>query len=61
MVYPDAPCYNCPDRHKLCWADCEKYKVWREKRDVELQARRDSHNENNLIMGMVLKRKKRRR
>lgn len=20
-------CYNCPDRHELCWNTCERYKA----------------------------------
>lgn len=23
------PCKDCPDRHHLCWNECEAYREWR--------------------------------
>ena len=33
----NAPCKNCPDRHYLCHAECEKYTEFRKLRDEFLE------------------------
>lgn len=31
----DCPCHGCEDRHAVCHGECEKFKVWDEKRKAE--------------------------
>ena len=30
-----SPCLDCPDRHRLCHSECEKYKAFRALKDAE--------------------------
>lgn len=34
-----APCYQCPDRHDGCHAECKRYAAYREERDKDIAER----------------------
>lgn len=39
-IESDNPCdRDCPGRTSTCHCTCEKYKAWREKKDIEMQKR----------------------
>ncbi len=59
-----APCYQCPDRHELCHAECEKYKEYRAWCDEQMRLRRiESANGHSYhvdkLMRKILNREKR--
>jgi hypothetical protein len=57
-------CYNCTERHYLCQATCERYKLAKEKHDAEqavIKAERAKQNSiDNFVIEAKIKAKKRR-
>ena len=45
-----SPCFNCPDRHTLCWDSCDRYKEFRAKVDAEVaNAKKESQKRDDLL------------
>lgn len=42
-----SPSKNCPERHELCWGNCEKYKEWKSRID-DVKKRRREYSEKSL-------------
>ena len=45
----DAPCTKCEDRYVGCHADCQEYKDWRRKLDIERGKRFDAKEIDGMI------------
>lgn len=45
-----SPCLNCPERHTLCHATCEKYKQYKEKlAEAQKEYRTRKRKENDYL------------
>lgn len=41
------PCKNCPDRHNLCWDECERFRAYRKEKDRIAAAKRKENELTN--------------
>ena len=59
IVNPKTPCYECPDRHRLCWDDCEKYAAFVAENEKIREARRAFNKANQVTTSRREKTKRR--
>lgn len=52
-------CYQCPDRHFLCHADCEKHARREARRQAEKEERNKRREVDNFLIDSIHKEKKR--
>lgn len=52
----NAPCYQCPERHELCHATCEKYQTYNAEQERIREERRAQRDATDIRNSIVLKR-----
>lgn len=40
-----SPCLNCQERHRLCWSECKRYKIY----NAYCEKQRAKRKENQLV------------
>ena len=51
----EAPCKNCPDRHRACWDRCEKYQAYK----AAVQEDKAKRKNDDAIIGYMCAKKRR--
>lgn len=58
MIDEDS-CYQCHDRHTLCWSSCERYARREARRQAEKDERNKRREVDNFLIDSIHKEKKR--
>ena len=53
MLISDTPCYECLKRYEGCHSNCDDYKKFREKLEVEKQLKKDARKSMNRFYSPV--------
>ena len=65
MKFREPPCYkdgkDCPERTQTCHSTCKEFKIWRDEKDADNEAKRDKDEQQYLgyVCSRICERRKR--